>query len=234
MGTIVQPDELQRNDGQEGRPAYVAYAGKVYDVSGSKMWREGAHVRRHHAGQNLTDSFPAAPHGEEVLERVKLVGELGVPAQEAATDEHKLPWLVEWVLDRHPHNIAVHFPIAYIVAVLVLLILSFLTGSDSFETASYYLLWGAVAMAPVAMVLGVVAWSVGYGRVLKSTFMGKIVLSLAFLIVGVVALTLRVASPEIFTTPAEPMRWVYFGLVIVMAVLVAALGWLGDVIMYGK
>jgi len=60
------------------------------------------------------------------------------------------------------------------------------------------------------------------------------VLSLAFLIIGVVALTLRVANPEIFTTPAEPMRWVYFALVIVMAVLAAALGWLGDVIMYGK
>ncbi len=233
MDGVVQPDELRQNDGKEGRPAYVAYQGKVYDVSGSKMWRGGVHVRRHNAGQDLTEALSAAPHDASVFERVTLVGELApAPPQEAAEEE--IPAWLDWLLDRHPHNISVHFPIAYGAAVLVLLILNFLTGQEGFETASYYMLWGAVGMAPVAMVLGVMAWSFSYRRVITAPFMGKIVLSIALLIVGVVALTLRVSNAGIFLTPAEPMRWVYFGLVVVIVLLVSGLGWLGDIIMYGK
>jgi len=84
------------------------------------------------------------------------------------------------------------------------------------------------------MALGLVAWSYTYRRLLTGAIMGKMVLSISLLIVGIVALTLRVSNPDIFVTPAEPMRWIYFGLAIVIVLLVSGLGWLGDVIMYGK
>jgi len=232
MDRMVQEDELRQNHGREGRPAYVAYQGKVYDVSGSKMWREGVHIRRHNAGHDLTSEFPAAPHDASVFEGVTLVGQL-VATLAPADSEQDIPPLLNWFLDRHPHPISVHFPIAYIAAVLILLILNLLTNNTAFETAGYYMLWGSVVMAPVAMVLGVMSWSFNYGRKLKGTFMGKIIISIVFLIVGVVVLTLRVSNSNIFVG-SDPVKWVYFGLVVVMVLLVSALGWLGDMIMYGK
>ena len=73
----VTSKELEEHTGKEGKPAYIVYQGKVYDVSGSDLWRDGDHMGLHQAGKDLTDELELAPHMEEVLERVKLVGELG-------------------------------------------------------------------------------------------------------------------------------------------------------------
>lgn len=69
-------DELARCDGREGRPAYIAYAGKVYDVTGSFLWRGGRHQALHRAGTDLTVDLKAAPHGDDLLTRVPVVGSL--------------------------------------------------------------------------------------------------------------------------------------------------------------
>jgi len=66
---------LQGFDGQDERPCYFAYQGKVYDASDSKMWPGGEHMRRHSSGRNLTDDLPLAPHNESVMSRLPLVGE---------------------------------------------------------------------------------------------------------------------------------------------------------------
>ncbi len=58
----------QRNDGREGRPAWVVVEGRAYDVSASPAWKEGSHFRRHQAGSDLTDALAGAPHGAEKLE----------------------------------------------------------------------------------------------------------------------------------------------------------------------
>ncbi len=55
-------EDLARYDGKNGQPAYVAYQGKVYDVSGSEMWTEGEHEGMHFAGHDLTDEQADAPH----------------------------------------------------------------------------------------------------------------------------------------------------------------------------
>jgi predicted heme/steroid binding protein len=69
-------EELKKYDGKDGRPAYVAYKGKVYDVTQSLLWMEGNHQGMHEAGKDLTEEMSQAPHGEELLDRVKLVGVL--------------------------------------------------------------------------------------------------------------------------------------------------------------
>jgi predicted heme/steroid binding protein len=69
-------EELKQYDGREGRPAYVAYKGKVYDVTDNFLWIDGDHQGEHTAGKDLTEAIAAAPHGEENLERVKLIGVL--------------------------------------------------------------------------------------------------------------------------------------------------------------
>jgi hydroxylamine dehydrogenase len=80
-GTPSNADEitynnLSRFDGSAGKPAYVAYEGKVYDVTASPKWEDGRHFGKHTAGSDLTDALKGAPHGFEVLERVRHVGEL--------------------------------------------------------------------------------------------------------------------------------------------------------------
>jgi predicted heme/steroid binding protein len=63
-------------DGKEGRPAYIAYKGSLYDVTSSKLWKDGSHLRKHSAGNDLTEILKTAPHGEEKIFAMKKVGEM--------------------------------------------------------------------------------------------------------------------------------------------------------------
>ena len=72
----VTEQELEENNGKNGKPAYFAYKGKVYDVSESSFWLDGDHLGMHQAGKDLTEELEMAPHKEENFQRVKLVGEL--------------------------------------------------------------------------------------------------------------------------------------------------------------
>lgn len=67
--------ELAQFNGKNGNPAYVGYKGKVYDVTESYQWGDGEHLG-HMAGKDLTDQMEIAPHGEDVMERMKVVGTL--------------------------------------------------------------------------------------------------------------------------------------------------------------
>ena len=67
--------ELSQFNGKNGNPAYVGYKGKVYDVTESYQWGDGEHLG-HIAGKDLTDQMEIAPHSEEVMERMKIVGVL--------------------------------------------------------------------------------------------------------------------------------------------------------------
>ena len=72
----VTKQELEENNGKNGKPAYIAYQGKVYDVSESSFWMDGDHLGMHQAGKDLTGELEMAPHKEENLPKVKLVGDL--------------------------------------------------------------------------------------------------------------------------------------------------------------
>lgn len=72
----VTRQELEANDGKNGKPAYIAYQGKVYDVSDSSFWMDGEHMGMHNAGKDLTDDLEMAPHRDENFNKVKFVGEL--------------------------------------------------------------------------------------------------------------------------------------------------------------
>ena len=81
----ITPAHLKQFDGTSGRRAYVAYAGKIYDVTDSARWKEGRHFGKHTAGTDLTEELKGAPHGADLLERVKYVGEISPTTEEPHT-----------------------------------------------------------------------------------------------------------------------------------------------------
>lgn len=54
--------ELAEFNGRDGKPAYVAYNGVIYDVTESAMWGNGDHEGMHDAGADLTADHDDAPH----------------------------------------------------------------------------------------------------------------------------------------------------------------------------
>jgi len=68
--------ELARFDGREGRRAYAAVNGKVYDFTDSPRWKDGDHEKRHLAGVDLSQELLGAPHVRAVIERFPVVGTL--------------------------------------------------------------------------------------------------------------------------------------------------------------
>ena len=73
---VTSVSEMAQFDGRDGRLGLIAYDGKVYDVTTSGKWEQGRHFRKHQAGADLTGAMADAPHGPEVLERVRQVGEI--------------------------------------------------------------------------------------------------------------------------------------------------------------
>ena len=69
-------DGLSQYDGRDNRPAYVAFKGTIYDVTKSRFWKHGSHVMKHSAGRDLTGLLETAPHGEDKILAMPVVGQL--------------------------------------------------------------------------------------------------------------------------------------------------------------
>jgi predicted heme/steroid binding protein len=67
--------QLALRNGQDKPDIWIAYKGVIYDVTSSRLWRDGKHYE-HWAGQDLTDELPDAPHTEKVFEKFQAIGKL--------------------------------------------------------------------------------------------------------------------------------------------------------------
>lgn len=65
--------QLALRNGQDRDEIWCAYQGNIYDVSASRLWRDGKHYE-HWAGQDLTDELPDAPHTEKVFSKFTIIG----------------------------------------------------------------------------------------------------------------------------------------------------------------
>jgi predicted heme/steroid binding protein len=72
---IFSRNELALHNGQDKETIYVAFQGRVYDVTSSRLWKNGKHYE-HWAGQDLTKELEDAPHTEKVFEKFEMVGRL--------------------------------------------------------------------------------------------------------------------------------------------------------------
>jgi predicted heme/steroid binding protein len=68
-------NQLALRNGQDKPEIWCAYKGVIYDVSRSKLWRNGKHYE-HWAGQDLTEELKDAPHTEHVFEKFDPIGKL--------------------------------------------------------------------------------------------------------------------------------------------------------------
>ena len=221
-------ESLARFNGQDGKPAYVACRGKVYDVGASRMWKAGAHMKRHAAGLDLSRDILAAPHGEEKLEDLPQVGVY----QEAAGQEPALPPLLEKFLNRypffrrHPHPSLVHFPIAFLVAPAVFNILFLITDAVGFETTAFYCLGAGILCALPAIVSGYFTWWVNYQAKPMRPVQIKVALSWLLFVVGIPAFTVRLSHPGLRYDPGMGYGG-YLLATFMLAALVGAIGWYG-------
>jgi predicted heme/steroid binding protein/uncharacterized membrane protein len=231
--------ELAQGNGVGGQPDYIAYRGRVYDVSDSALWAGGEHMAAHFAGTDLTGEFPEAPHGEEVFERYPQVGVLQtspeLPESQEAEVSGPPPGFLDRllkrfpVLKRHPHPMVVHFPIVFFVSAPIFTLLYWLTGIRSFETTGWHCLGGGVLFTPVALVTGLFTWWLNYElRPLRPVVI-KLILTPIMLTVGAGAFTWRWLNPEILSA-ASLGDWtgkVYLGLFCALLPLVSVIGWYG-------
>jgi len=229
------PGELAGADGAPGRPAHVAYEGRVYDVGVSELWAGGQHMGLHQAGADLTAELADAPHGPEVLERVPRVGVLAAAqAPPASASRAVLPGgslgrlLKRYpLLQRHPHPMLVHFPIVFLLAAPAFSLLSLAAGTLSFETTAFHCLCAGVLFTPPAILTGLFTWWLNYQARPLTPVRRKLVLAPTLLVVSAAALIWRLADPEALRRGLKGPSWLYLGLLLALVPLVVAVGWYG-------
>ena len=223
-------DELHGYDGKEENKSYVGYEGKIYDVTDSKLWRNGVHVKTHHAGHDLTRAMAAAPHGPEVMERFETIAEL-VEEKKAGEAESAIkspPRWAERILDEHPHPISVHFPIALCIAAALFSFLALFVDNEVLEAAAYYNLIIAMLSTPVAIFTGVLSWYYNYSGIWTHIYRMKTYLSILLVVEFGVVLALK----YMLGGGSEVGFWVYTVTVLAMAPTVMALGYYGGKITF--
>ena len=74
---VISVMQLALRNGVDREEVWVAYKGNVYDVSRSRLWRQGKHYE-HWAGQDLSHELKDAPHTDKVFEKFNIVGKLEI------------------------------------------------------------------------------------------------------------------------------------------------------------
>lgn len=221
-------EALENYNGSNGEPVYIAHRGKVYDVSASKLWKTGTHMKRHSAGRDLTGEIQAAPHKTEVLERYPQVGIFKaekIPEMELPAALSRL--LARYpMLRRHPHPMTVHFPIVFMFSATIFNILYLSLGYRSFETTAFHCLGAGVLFCVVTILTGFYTWWLNYlARPLPAVTVKKRV-SITMLIVALAAFIWRLLVPDVMVSP-KGAGYLYLIMVLSLLPMVTVIGWFG-------
>ena len=221
-------EELARFNGEDGNPTYIAYDGKVYDVSESKLWRKGQHMNRHRSGADLTGDMPAAPHEADVLERYPQVGVL----KKVAVEEPEIPQPIAYLINRfpflrrHPHPMTVHFPIVFVFSTVFFNILYLLSGIKAFEITALHCLAGGILFSIVGITTGIYTWWLNYlAKPLKPVKI-KLPLTILMFFTEVVIFVWRILRPDILDS-ASIGSIIYFMLILSLTPMITVIGWYG-------
>ncbi len=191
-------DELKKFDGKDGRSAYIAYKGNIYDVTGSKLWKNGSHINRHFAGEDLTHQMAVAPHADDVMGRYKIVDKL--ETEEKPVEIDKMDKRRDFYRKFHPHPVLIHFPMALFFFTFIMQLLFLIFNFSPYENAAYYSLFIGVVLAYPATASGIYSWWINYQSLLTRTFKIKLYMSILLLILTSASLLFRILVPDISFT----------------------------------
>jgi uncharacterized membrane protein len=114
----------------------------------------------------------------------------------------------------------VHFPLAFLMASSLFVLLHLISKNPSFETTSFYVLTLGVIASPFAMATGLLTWWINYRLKLTLFVKRKIQFSILLLVLEVVLISWRSSQSQIFSS-------LYFILVILLTPIVSLLGYYG-------
>lgn len=215
--------ELSQYDGKDGKPVYIAYKGKVYDASNSRLWKTGKHAASHVAGTDLTEALAKAPHTEAVLSRLPILGDLA--KKEAAG----LKFLRN--IDRlHPHATLVHLSIAYSAAAPAAFLAWMLSGRQLFDQITVYLLALGIITIPLSFLTGLISWIVNYETKPTMDFNRKFAFGALLLLFTTSTFILRLTGQN--TVLAAPGSYWFIGALVVQFVLAFTADFFGKRIVY--
>lgn len=205
-------EQLKEFNGKDGKPAYIGYKGKVYDISKSDFWPGGEHMGRFKAGEDLTDSIDMSPHGEKNIFRYEAVDTLeDGTAQETNTEtvvpnsenllsdmDKKMIAKRQWYKKNHPHPKIIHFPIGMLGLAFFLQILSIILylidytvykvpAAPFISSFSVLTTIFAVLFTLPAIASGALSFYINYNGFANSILKKKIAGSIILLIVSVIA-----------------------------------------------
>ncbi len=223
----ITPESLAQFDGKNGNAAYISYQGRIVDVSKSKLWKGGLHMKRHSAGKDLTTDFAAAPHGPEVFDRYPQIGIL----EEKKEGGKPIPGFLSGLLERYPflrrhvHPMMVHFPIVFMISPMLFVLLYFITGLSSFETTAWFCLGAGIVFSPLAIGSGYFTWWLNYGARRMRPVTIKIRCSFLLVAVSLFAFFWRYFHPNVFDSTG--VGALYFLLLLSLIPIVSIIGWYG-------
>lgn len=205
-------EQLKEFNGKDGKPAYIGYKGKVYDISKSDFWSGGEHMGRFKAGEDLTDSIDMSPHGEKNIFRYEAVDTLeDGTAQKTNTEtvvpnsenllsdmDKKMIAKRQWYKKNHPHPKIIHFPIGMLGLAFFLQILSIILylidytvykvpAAPFISSFSVLTTIFAVLFTLPAIASGALSFYINYNGFANSILKKKIAGSIILLIVSVIA-----------------------------------------------
>lgn len=197
-------EQLKEFNGKDGKPAYIGYKGKVYDISKSDFWPGGEHMGRFKAGEDLTDTIDMSPHGEKNIFRYEAVDTLeDGTAQETNTEtvvpnsenllsdmDKKMMAKRQWYKRNHPHPKIIHFSIGMFgMAFFVQVLAAVLGGKSGSFLAAVSLVaaaFGTLFLIP-AIASGALSFYINYNGFANSILKKKMIGSVVLLVTGVAA-----------------------------------------------
>ncbi|MCL2877508.1 MAG: hypothetical protein FWF13_01870 [Acidobacteria bacterium] len=229
--SIISREELEKNDGRGGNPAFVAVNGEVYDISASPLWKDGEHMGEHYAGCDMTEAMERAPHGIEKLERYQKVGELEPVAETGRETAPAIPWWASITIFMRAHPMFVHFPQALFVLAPVFLTLFYTVKFPDFERTAFFLMIAGFLTAIPATISGFIHWRYKFSGKSRLVFKLKIVLSLLLILLAAVTVGVHIGKGKLsFEEVSIGMLLLYW----VHLFIAAALGKAGGNIVFGR
>ena len=134
------------------------------------------------------------------------------------------------ILRRHPHPFFVHFPMVFLFGGAIFMVLHLVRPQLApFEKVAFLMLIMGILFTPPAIVSGLWTWWIAYSWRVPPQILYKIILAIALLLTEIVSLLLRIGHP--FDRTAR--GWVYFALMLFIAIDALTIGYFGGQLTYG-